>query len=187
MLGVASNSVSVPHHLNFLSVCGLEEMFDRAGFIDVVVKTPGQLDVELVVKGARDRNDLQIRLSCRNRGSFRSALTVARRFPSRFLTVERTETFRDGETACEMQGYGELCSVSRKRLSRPWKWMMTSGFWSFRLGQPGRCGTAAGCATVGVRDTTLAVGGGAGVRWIQGRSKSTWKLTRRGCRVGLMV
>ncbi len=60
MLGTASNSVSVPHHLNFLSVRGLEEMFDRAGFINVVVETPGQLDVELVVKGMRDRNDLQI-------------------------------------------------------------------------------------------------------------------------------
>jgi SAM-dependent methyltransferase len=46
-----ASAVSVPHHLNFLSVRGLRTLFERAGFVDVAVETPGQLDVELVAKG----------------------------------------------------------------------------------------------------------------------------------------
>lgn len=46
-----ANAVSVPHHLNFLSVQGFERLFERAGFSQVKVETPGKLDVELVAKG----------------------------------------------------------------------------------------------------------------------------------------
>jgi SAM-dependent methyltransferase len=52
-----SKSVSPPHHLNFMSVDGLERLFERAGLHDVAVETPGELDVELVRKGLDDIGD----------------------------------------------------------------------------------------------------------------------------------
>ena len=50
MLKSESKAASVPHHLNFLSVRGLELMFSRAGFENISVETPGELDVEIVSK-----------------------------------------------------------------------------------------------------------------------------------------
>ena len=49
-----SKSITPPHHLNFLSVRGLERLCERAGLSDVAVDTPGQLDAELVSKGLDD-------------------------------------------------------------------------------------------------------------------------------------
>jgi len=43
-----SKSVSPPHHLNFLSVSGFTQLFERLGFTDVEVMTPGRLDVDIV-------------------------------------------------------------------------------------------------------------------------------------------
>jgi hypothetical protein len=43
-----SDSISPPHHINFLSTEGLRQVFRRAGFSAVDVITPGQLDVEIV-------------------------------------------------------------------------------------------------------------------------------------------
>ena len=43
-----SGQISPPHHINFLSVQGFERLFERAGLVDVMVTTPGQLDVDIV-------------------------------------------------------------------------------------------------------------------------------------------
>jgi hypothetical protein len=43
-----SGQVSPPHHINFLSVQGFERLFQRAGLVDIMVTTPGQLDVDIV-------------------------------------------------------------------------------------------------------------------------------------------
>jgi len=43
-----SNSVSPPHHINFLSIDGFYKLFERAGFEDIDVLTPGALDVDIV-------------------------------------------------------------------------------------------------------------------------------------------
>ncbi len=48
-----SNSVSPPHHINFLSVEGFHRLFARAGFVDVDVTTPGVLDVDIVRNAVR--------------------------------------------------------------------------------------------------------------------------------------
>ena len=43
-----SKSISPPHHLNFLSIKGLESLFQSAGFIDIETFTPGKLDFDIV-------------------------------------------------------------------------------------------------------------------------------------------
>ena len=43
-----SNSVFPPHHINFLSKIGFETLFIRAGFHEIDISTPGQLDVDIV-------------------------------------------------------------------------------------------------------------------------------------------
>jgi SAM-dependent methyltransferase len=48
ILGSKSNSVSPPHHLNFFSVMGFEILFRNAGFSEVEITTPGQLDIDIV-------------------------------------------------------------------------------------------------------------------------------------------
>jgi len=43
-----SSQISPPHHINFHSIKGFEKLFERAGLTDVVISTPGQLDVDIV-------------------------------------------------------------------------------------------------------------------------------------------
>jgi len=43
-----SSQIIPPHHINFLSITGFELLFSRAGLNDVMITTPGQLDVDIV-------------------------------------------------------------------------------------------------------------------------------------------
>ena len=53
-----STQISPPHHLNFLSTKGFSELFRRAGFSELVLTTPGQLDVDIVRNAAREQPSL---------------------------------------------------------------------------------------------------------------------------------
>lgn len=53
-----SNSVSPPHHLNFLGLNGYRRLFERAGLVDVEVLTPGRLDVDIVLNATRQHPEL---------------------------------------------------------------------------------------------------------------------------------
>ncbi|TVZ55496.1 methyltransferase family protein [Lutibacter sp. Hel_I_33_5] len=55
-----SNSISPPHHLNFLSIKGFELLFKRAGFSEVHVMTPGVLDVDIVLNSGKSTEFLRI-------------------------------------------------------------------------------------------------------------------------------
>ena len=48
-LGEKSNSISPPHHLNFLSIDGFEKLFKKVGFKELNISTPGVLDVDIVL------------------------------------------------------------------------------------------------------------------------------------------
>ena len=56
VLGENSKSIFPPHHLNFLSVDGLQRLFESAGFADVHITTPGKLDVDIVRNTYMDQN-----------------------------------------------------------------------------------------------------------------------------------
>ncbi len=68
-----SNSIFPPHHINFLSVAGFRQLFERAGLEDIEITTPGLLDVDIVRNAAR-----------RDPG-----LLQSQRFLSRILASER--------------------------------------------------------------------------------------------------
>ncbi|MBM9577303.1 class I SAM-dependent methyltransferase [Leptospira sp. 201903070] len=55
-----SNSIFPPHHLNFLSVEGFEKAFKAAGFSEVEVLTPGELDVDIVFNSGYENDFLRI-------------------------------------------------------------------------------------------------------------------------------
>ena len=57
MLGATANAVSPPHHLTFLSRAGVEHLVAQAGLEMVWFETPGQLDVEIVVKALAKNPD----------------------------------------------------------------------------------------------------------------------------------
>ncbi len=48
LLGKNANAVFPPHHLNFMSINGLEILCKRAGLVDIEITTPGKLDIDIV-------------------------------------------------------------------------------------------------------------------------------------------
>jgi 2-polyprenyl-3-methyl-5-hydroxy-6-metoxy-1,4-benzoquinol methylase len=58
LLWEKSGQISPPHHINFLSIKGFEQLFQRAGLEDVRVSTPGQLDVDIVRNAVKDQPGL---------------------------------------------------------------------------------------------------------------------------------
>ena len=49
ILGKSSKAIAPPFHLNFLSVEGFKKLFERAGFSEIEVITPGKLDLDIVL------------------------------------------------------------------------------------------------------------------------------------------
>jgi 2-polyprenyl-3-methyl-5-hydroxy-6-metoxy-1,4-benzoquinol methylase len=48
VLGENSKSISPPHHINFLSVEGIRALIRRCGLTELLIETPGKLDVDIV-------------------------------------------------------------------------------------------------------------------------------------------
>lgn len=55
-----SNSVFPPHHINFLSMSGFKVLFERAGFRNIRIWTPGLLDVDIVMESGLAPEFLQV-------------------------------------------------------------------------------------------------------------------------------
>ncbi|MEL0215270.1 MAG: class I SAM-dependent methyltransferase [Burkholderiaceae bacterium] len=65
VLGEFSDMIAPPQHLNFFSLKGYEVFFQKHGFVDIVLTTPGKLDVDIVINKSEDleglKNDSLIR------------------------------------------------------------------------------------------------------------------------------
>lgn len=60
VLGRHSKSVSPPHHLNLLSIAGMEALLERAGFEILQLTTPGRLDVDIVRNALESNPGLEL-------------------------------------------------------------------------------------------------------------------------------
>jgi len=49
-----ANAICPPLHLHFISLRGFEVLFKRAGFTDIAIETPGQLDTDIVRNAAAE-------------------------------------------------------------------------------------------------------------------------------------
>ena len=53
-----SSQISPPHHLNFISLKGFEDLFIDVGLEGIEISTPGRLDVDIVSNALLKNNDL---------------------------------------------------------------------------------------------------------------------------------
>jgi SAM-dependent methyltransferase len=53
-----SKSVSPPHHINFMSILGFEQLLTRVGFSNIRIFTPGKLDVDIVKNFVAEKPDI---------------------------------------------------------------------------------------------------------------------------------
>ena len=53
-----SKSVFPPHHINFLSKNGARRLFERMGFEDITITTPGVLDVDITLNALNSNPDI---------------------------------------------------------------------------------------------------------------------------------
>ena len=49
LLWEKSNQINPPHHINFISKKGFQNLFDRAGLVNTSIATPGVLDGDIVI------------------------------------------------------------------------------------------------------------------------------------------
>jgi len=54
-----SKSVCPPHHLNLLSVEGIQRLFERSGYRILSLETPGELDVDIVANIYRENKEIK--------------------------------------------------------------------------------------------------------------------------------
>jgi SAM-dependent methyltransferase len=54
-----SKSVSPPHHLNLLSVDGIQCLFERSGYRVLKLETPGELDLDIVANAYRENDGIK--------------------------------------------------------------------------------------------------------------------------------
>lgn len=63
LLWESSKNIAPPQHINFMSVKGFKALFERAGFTNIQVETPGKLDVDIVRNAMKDESINNINLS----------------------------------------------------------------------------------------------------------------------------
>ena len=59
-LGENSNSISPPHHINFMSIEGIKKILNSNNLKEISITTPGKLDLDLVINKMNDSNELII-------------------------------------------------------------------------------------------------------------------------------
>jgi len=55
-----SKSVYPPHHLNLLSLSGMERLMERSGLKILEMSTPGHLDVDIVANALRENPEIHV-------------------------------------------------------------------------------------------------------------------------------
>ena len=53
-----SSQVSPPHHINFFSIEGFKQIFKKIGIKDIIIKTPGKMDVDIIKNAYKKDNSI---------------------------------------------------------------------------------------------------------------------------------